>query len=563
MSAAILSPSMADLVESGLGAWHEGDLSLAERLFRQALSLDKSSEAAVANLVAVLTDLHRQPEALDVALTALKRHPRSTAILCNTGILYATGGDPGTAIRYFDEALGIDADYIPASLNRTNALLHACDWSGIENLRARIIAQHAAGPQPAVAAGWQEHVLPYGAIQLYLPAAIQLDVADYHADKIAAAWPRMRPVQPRFPSGKIRLGYLSSDFYEHATSFLASEYLSRHDADQFEVHCYSFGPPDDGAHARQIRASAHMFHDIRNLSHTAAAQLIRDDQIDVLVDLKGHTGGARPEIVALHPAPITVNFRGHPGTLGGAFADALIGDEVVTPQSHAPLFSEALLQLPGCYQPNGSFMPLAPAPERASLSLPADKIVLCCFNAHYKISRTMFGTWMNILRHSPESVMWLLNSSVASSRNLANAAEAAGISPDRIVFAPFVDHEAHLQRLQAADLFLDTDGVCAHTLASDALRAGVPIIALPGESFASRVSASLLTTAGLHDLICHSMAEYTGQALHYANAPLALQALRQRVKEATKQSTLFDPAHFCRKFETAIRVLVAQRRDAR
>lgn len=553
---------MADFVESGLAAWHEGDFSLAERLFRQALSFDKSSEAAVANLVAVLTDLHRQPEALDVALTALKSHPRSTAILCNTGILYATGGDPGTAIRYFDEALGIDAAYIPASLNRTNALLHACDWSGIENLRARIIAQHAAGPQSAAAAGWQEHVLPYGAIQLDLPAAIQRDVADYHARKISAAWPRLVPSVQRGRGGRSRIGYLSGDFYEHATSFLAAEYLSEHDTDQFEVHCYSFGPPDDGAHARQIRASAHMFHDIRNLSHTAAAQLIRNDQIDVLVDLKGHTGGARPEIVALHPAPITVNFLGHPGTLGGVLADVLIGDEVVTPQIHASLFSEALLRLPGCYQPNGRLMPLAPAPERASLGLPADKIVLCCFNAHYKISRTMFGMWMNVLRHSPESVLWLLNSSVASSRNLANAAGEAGISPDRVVFAPVVDHETHLRRLQAADLFLDTDGVCAHTLASDALRAGVPIIALPGESFASRVSASLLATAGLQDLICNNMAEYTGQALHYANTPLALQALRQRVKVATRQSTLFDPEHFCRKFETAIRALVAQRQDA-
>ncbi len=553
---------MPDLVESGLDAWREGNLPLSERLFRQALAIEKGNEAAIANLVGVLTDLHRQPEALDLALTALKNHPRSTGILCNTGILFATGGDPGTAIRYFDEALSIDPGYIPASLNRTNALLHACDWHGIEALRARFITHHADNVGDAAKTGWQEHLLPYGAIQLNLPPPLQRDIADYHARKLAAAWPRMAPALSRGASGKIRLGYLSGDFYEHATSFLASEYLCQHDAGQFEVLCYSYGPPDDGPHSRHIRASVQTFRDIRNLGHRDAAQMIRDDGIDVLVDLKGHTGGARPEIVALHPAPITVNFLGYPGTMGGALADALIGDEVVTPQNRAGLFSEALVQVPGCYQPNGRLMPLAPASDRASLGLPADKVVLCCFNAHYKISRTMFASWMHLLHQSPQTVLWLLDSSTASTRNLTDAAAAAGISPERIVFAPVVDHAAHLQRLQAADLFLDTDGVCAHTLASDALRAGVPIIALPGESFASRVSASLLTAAGLSDLICHSMAQYVARVLRYANSPAELQELRQRVMTSVRQSTLFDPAHFCRKFETAIRMLVTQRPDA-
>jgi predicted O-linked N-acetylglucosamine transferase (SPINDLY family) len=546
---------MADPLQAGNAAWQAGNLPLAEQRFRQALSLDQNDVAATTNLVAVLCEQHRQPEALEIALAGIRQHPASTSLLCNIGILYASGGASEPAMAYLRHALDIDPDYSPASLNLANAMLHGCDWSGIEKFQADILSRRASAANAPGHANWQERLLPYGAVQMGLPAPLQKEIADFHADKIRAAWPPIAPGARRPGNGKLRIGYLSSDFHDHATAFLASAYLSRHDRDRFSVFCYSFGPIEGSAYAQRIRESANAFRDIRGLGHATAAQTIRDDQIDMLVDLKGHTGGGRPEIVALRPAPIVVNFLGHPGTLGGSLADVIIGDRIVTPAAHARFFSERVVCVDDCYQPNERLEPLPAPPPRASLGLPADGFVYCCLNAPYKISRTTFAAWMQILRATPSAVLWLLDSSPYSTARLRDAAASMGIEPARLRFAPVVDHPTHLVRLQAADLFLDTEGVCAHTLASDALRAGIPLLALPGESFASRVSSSLLATAGLDELSCSGRERYVELAIGIARNPDIAASLRGRVRSGAQRSTLFDPEHFCRKFEAALAAL--------
>ena len=438
-------------------------------------------------------------------------------------------------------------------------MLHGCDWDGIEKFNSDILSRRASAEGSAKNIDWQERVFPYGSVQLALPAPVQREIADYHAKKLAAAWLPMDPGGHRHGNRKIRVGYLSSDFHDHATAFLAAAYLSKHDRDRFLVSCYSFGPIEGSTYAQRIRQSADAFRDIRRLSHAAAAQAILDDQIDILVDLKGHTGGGRPEIVALRPAPIVVNFLGHPGTMGGTLADVLIGDNTVTPATHAHLFSERLLQLDGCYQPNEHLEALPAPPARASLGLPENGFVYCCLNAHYKISRSTFTAWMRILHAVPNAVLWLLDSSASSTARLRDAAASMNVDPARLRFAPLVDHQTHLIRMQVADLFLDTAGVCAHTLASDALRAGVPLLALPGESFASRVSSSLLASVSLGHLACASTDRYIDLAINLARNPGDLIDLRNLVRSETQKSTLFNPEHFCRKFEDALESLVSVR----
>jgi predicted O-linked N-acetylglucosamine transferase (SPINDLY family) len=348
---------------------------------------------------------------------------------------------------------------------------------------------------------------------------------------------------------RLRVGYVSADFHGHATTILMAEMLERHDRERFDVRLYSHGPDDGSSMRRRIEAACEGFVETRSWTDLQIAQRIRDDGIDLLVDLKGHTRDNRLGIFAYRPAPLQASFLGYPGTTGVRAMDYLIGDAIVTPLAHAADYSEKLAQMPVCYQPNDRQRLLPEAPSRASQGLPDEALVLCGFNQPYKISPEVLDSWCRLLLALPQAVLWLLEWTPQALMNLRREATQRGVDPQRLIGAPRVSPQVHMARLRLADLFVDTWPCNAHTTASDALWAGVPIVTQQGQTFASRVCASLLHAVGTPELVCDDTTQYeaTVRALA-ADAPRRA-ALRAHLARARDSAPLFDSERFARDIE--------------
>jgi predicted O-linked N-acetylglucosamine transferase (SPINDLY family) len=354
----------------------------------------------------------------------------------------------------------------------------------------------------------------------------------------------------------LRIGYVSADFHAHPTMHLMRGLFRLHDRNRFEVWAYSIGADDGSCYRRDVVADAEHFSDIRDESAADTARRIFADGIDILVDLKGFTFEARPEIFALRPAPLNVAWLGYPATTGTGLNDYAIVDRTVAPAAHAARYGEQLAWMPHSYQinDNGQRIAVVP-PSRNTLGLPENAFVFACFNHVYKIDETMFDCWMRILGRVAGSVLWLYQSNVLARQNLERAAALRGVDPARLIFAGTLPKPEHLARLARADLFLDTRLINAHTGASDALWAGLPLVTCPQEDFPSRVGASLLHAAGLPQLVCDSLADYEALAVRLAGAPAELLALRQHLCDEHEKLPLFDTPRFVRNLERAYELM--------
>ncbi|MET0552428.1 MAG: hypothetical protein ABW221_05290, partial [Vicinamibacteria bacterium] len=358
---------------------------------------------------------------------------------------------------------------------------------------------------------------------------------------------------------RLRVGYLSCDFRNNAVGHLTRGLFRAHDRTRVETFAYSYGPDDGSIYRRTVEADAEHFVDVSALSHADAARRIHGDGIDVLVDLVGGAGNGRPEILALRPAPVQAHFLGYPASVGATLVDWFVADRVTVPDGAERFFDEAVVRLPGAYQLNDDRQEIAAAaPTRAECGLPEDAFVFACFNANYKIEPEVFGDWMRVLDRVPGSVLWLLETAPASVANLRREAAARGIAPARLVFAAMTDKPRHLARHRLAQLFLDTPLCNAHTTASDALWAGLPVLTCPGEAFASRVAASLLAAAGLSELVARDRAEYVDTAVRLAGDAPALQALTARLRADPARLPLFDTARTVRALERAYAAMWAR-----
>jgi predicted O-linked N-acetylglucosamine transferase (SPINDLY family) len=354
------------------------------------------------------------------------------------------------------------------------------------------------------------------------------------------------------PRERLRVGYLSCDFRNNAVGHLTRGLFRAHDRARVEAFAYSYGPDDGSVYRRTVEADAEHFADVAALSHADAARRIHADGIDVLVDLVGGAGNGRPEILALRPAPVQVHFLGYPATVGAALVDYFVGDRVAIPDGAEGSFDEAVVRLPDAYQLNDDRQEIAgTAPTRAACGLPEDAFVFACFNASYKIEPDIFDDWMRVLARVPGSVLWLLETAPAMAANLRREAEARGVAPARLVFAAMAEKPRHLARHRLAQLFLDTPSCNAHTTASDALWAGLPVLTRPGETFASRVAASLLAAARLPELVVPDREAYVETAVRLATDPPVLAALTARLRSEPARLPLFDTPRTVRALERA------------
>ncbi len=350
---------------------------------------------------------------------------------------------------------------------------------------------------------------------------------------------------------RLRLGYFSADFRDHPVAQLLVELLETHDRDRFEVLAFSFRPPDTSLLGRRIVEAFDQFIDVSAKNDAELISLTRECQLDIAIDLSGHTGGSRGRLFAQRIAPVQVSYLGYPGTVGANYMDYLVADPVVCPPGSETWYSEKLARLPHSYMPHDSQQTISDrTPARAEFDLPESSIVFCCFNNHQKITQAVFGIWMRLLQQVEHSVLWLTDGPDLMKQNLRLEASKRGVDPVRLVFARRVEAMAdHLARYRLADLFLDTWPYNAQTTACDALWSGVPVLTCAGNSFASRVAASLLSAAGLPELITSTPAAYEALALELARNPSRLLAHRDKLETQKSSAPLFDTARLTHNLE--------------
>jgi len=350
--------------------------------------------------------------------------------------------------------------------------------------------------------------------------------------------------------GKLRIGYVSSDLREHAVGFAMADVLETHDKDAFEITAYYCGIDRQDPTRRRAEQAVDRWVDITRLSDIEAAQRIHADGIDILIDLNGYTKDARSRIFSYRPAPVVVNWFGYPGTMGSTHHHYIIADSVVLPAEDEIFFSEKVLRLP-CYQPNDRERVVADAvPSREAAGLPSHGYVYCCFNGLQKLTPDVLDAWLAILREVPESVLWLLSGGAATDQRLRQIANDSRVAPERLVFAERQPNPEHLARYRLADLFLDNSPYGAHTTASDAMWMGVPVLAHIGSTFAARVCASVVTAAGLGDLVCDSIHSYTQRAIALGRNRTETEALKAQLEDKRASSTLFDTPRLVRELES-------------
>ncbi|MEF7616112.1 tetratricopeptide repeat protein [Aquincola sp. MAHUQ-54] len=516
----------------------------AEVFASLAADVARDRDFLVAHAVTLLF-ADRAAESIPLFLRALSMKMDDAPTHYRMGLAFKRMNRENEAAICFRTAIALDkegevrAQTLPLLLMASR---QACDWQHLEEDTAALLRCIDEAPARIVA-----NIEPFALLAVPAGAQRQRRLGEvYLHERVGNAVPLPRPGAR--PPGRIRVGYLSNDLYSHATSQLIAELLERRDTGRFEVFLYCHSKHDGSDIQRRIRAASDHYVDVTPMTHTAIAQRMRADAIDIAIDLKGYTQGTRFTLLAERPAAVQVSFLGYPGTTGAKFLDYVIGDPVVTPLDHAAHFSERIAQMPASYQPNDSRRPLPPSPGRAAVGLPDDAVVMCCFNQSYKLSPAMLDLWSRILSDAPRAVLWMLSWNAHGQRNLLQELQKRGIPPSRVFFSPRLPPDEHIARLRCADLFLDTWPCNAHTTASEALWAGVPVLTVPGETFASRVAASLVSACGLPQLACADDDAYVRQAITLANDGPALRALKEHLDDHRLQLPLFDIAAYAESY---------------
>jgi len=515
-----------------------GNKDAALTSYDTALAIQPNFLEVLLNSGAMLRGMFRHRESLERFNKILAFKPDHAAALSNCGILLTEFKESEQAIAMFERLLVINPDYDYAQGLLFYERMHICDWTDFEPLRMHIVNAVRAGKRACKSLAF---------MSASDDARDHLTAAKTFADGYCAKKPKALWHGERYRHRKIRLAYVSPDFREHPVGHLMAGIFELHDKSHFETIAISIGIDDQSRLRARMLKAFDKFIDARGMTAEQTAQMMREMEIDIAVDLGGFTSDTRTEIFSYRPAPVQVNYLGYPGTMGTDYYDYILADRHIIPPEHQPFYTEKVAYLPDTYLPTDNSVSISErTPTRADCGLPDTGFVFCSFSHDYKISPPVFDVWMRLLTQVPGSVLWLMSRGEVAQGNLRKEALARGVDPSRLVFAgrvPLV--EDHLARYRQADLFLDTHPYNAHTTAADALMAGLPVITYVGNSFPSRVAGSLLHAIGLPELATPSLPDYEALALHLAQQPGWLADIRQKLQNHKASFPLFDTPGFC------------------
>lgn len=518
--------------------------------FERALGLSPDFAQALDGKGTALVSLRQPALALPCFERALILDPTNTAFRMNHAVALVYLDRFGDALIDYDRILTIDPDYPKLPGQIALAALYDCDWQRMAEVASNLPAHVEAGTP-----GFDPWTLiGYGARGSLLLNCARNTLREILPPPSPPLW-----TGEAYAHDRIRLAYLSADFRSHPVGFQLIEVLAHHDRAHFEVIGISSGG-DDGSEIRgRLRLAFDQFHDVQGMSDQEVARLMRDLEVDVAVDLSGHTFGQRLGALMQRPAPVQAAWLGYPGTTGAGFIDYVLGDAVVAPPEHQAFYSEKIVTLPDCFFPLDTGKRMAAPLTRAEAGLPETGFVFCCFNRNWKITPPVFDSWLRLLQQVPGSVLWLRSYTERSDTALRKRAEQRSVAGNRLIFAERTEMDVHLARHALADLFLDTLPYGAHATAADALLAGLPVLTQLGEIFPGRVGASLLSAAGLPELIARSPQEYEAMALDLARNPEKLKTLRDKLAANRATAPLFDTARFTRYLEAAYQNMLAEK----
>ncbi|KAL3692262.1 hypothetical protein R1sor_005913 [Riccia sorocarpa] len=540
----------------------QGHYAEAIACYNEVMRIDPTAADGLVNRGNTLKEVGRVSEAIADYIRAVQIRPNMAEGHANLASAYKDSGHVEAAIKSYKQALMLRPDFPEATCNLLHTLQCVCDWEDRDNkfldIEAVVRRQVKMSTLPSVQ--------PFHAIAYPIDPLLALDISRKYAEHcslIAArlqlppfVHPAPEPVKSEGGSGRLRVGYVSSDFGNHPLSHLMGSVFGMHNRENVEVFCYALSQSDGSEWRQRISAEAEHFVDVSALSSDVIAKMIADDQIQILINLNGYTKGARNEIFALQPAPIQVSYMGFPGTTGADYIDYLVTDELVSPNKYAHIYSEKLVHLPHCYfvndykQKNRDVLDPNIPMKRSDYGLPEDKFLFACFNQLYKMDPEIFTTWCNILKRVPNSALWLLRFPAAGENRLRAFAASQGVRPEQIIFTDVAAKNEHIRRSELADLFLDTPLCNAHTTGTDVLWAGLPMITLPLEKMATRVAMSLCYAAGCgEEMVVKSMHEYEERAVRLAQNPALLQELTSKLRANRLTSPLFDTARWVRNLE--------------
>tara|TARA_Y100000741_G_scaffold311822_1_gene256039 strand:- start:133 stop:2079 length:1947 start_codon:yes stop_codon:yes gene_type:complete len=538
-----INPDFSDAY-SNLGSCYHNLNQYEDSIFNynKAIKLNPNNFSAHNNLGSAYKEINQNENAISSYNKAIQINPDYYIAYNNLGNLFQEIKLFENAVENYRKVIELKPDYKYVIGKLMHARMRISDWQNYEEHLDKLIYSLKKN---------NKTINPFPFLSLIdNPGYHKINAEIYAKDKFIG--PKKKQIKNKIiKNKKIKLGYFSPDFRNHPIFHLIKEIFQFHNKSKFEIYAFSFGPKDNDNSLEEVKSFFTKFIDIRNMSDKEVANLSQEIGIDIAIDLCGYTAWNRANIFYLRAAPIQINYLGYPGTMGADFIDYIIADKTVIPENEKINYSEKVVYLPNCYQPNTKIYNLTKKKfVRVNFNLPEDGIIFCNFNSSYKITPNIFNIWINILKNTPKSVLWLLKSNNAASENIWITAEKEGIDRSRIIFTDRLPHDEHLKRIALADIFLDTFPYNAHTTASDTIRMGVPIIALMGKSFASRVSASILNQVNMPELITTNTENFQNLAINIATNKKKLKKIKDDLKNSLSNSPLFDSVRFTKDLET-------------
>ena len=512
--------------------------------YKEAIKINPNFAEIYNNLGNTLSDINQIDDAIEALQKAIELDDKYYQAYNNLGNLYSKKKDILLAINCYEKASSINKNFSSALASSIFHKMNLCDWSAIEDFLKNKDTLGIVG----------EEITPFYTLAMEDNPRNQLLRSINYSKKKLEKFSQQNQNLKLYENKKIKIGYYSSDFYDHATMYLISGLLREHDKDEFEIIVFNYGKNKSTEFVNSIMKNVDLYKDVSNVPDLEIVKLSRELKIDIAIDLKGHTLNSKTKLFAYRMAPIQINYLGYPGSLGTSFIDYIIADKILIPDSESKHYSEKIIYLPNSYQPNDNQREISKIEtKKEDFDFPENSLILSCLNSTYKITPDELEIWSRILEKTNNTYLWLLDTNKQGKNNLINFFKNKNIDIKRIKFAENLSHSCHLERLRHSDVFLDTFNVNAHTTCSDALWVGVPVVTKQGKQFSARVASSLLNALNLNELITKNKDEYEKLILKLVNDKKKLIDLKNKIKQNIKNEALFNTKQYVKHYEIALK----------